>query len=471
MKRLARLHVGNRPIGLGTAICLCLGLAAWSAVGVEAAEPTTAELTAAERGYRWLTEKAYVGVDFDEETFAQVWKQWPEPLRTEARDADDATRRRMAFARYGLTVRPGDASGKPLQYVVDSEGRWGMNCFACHGGEVAGQVVPGLPNAHYALETLTEETRAAKFELSKPLSRMDLGFVFMPLGGTNGTTNAVMFGVALMSFRDADLNFHADRSQPQMTHHDMDAIPWWHFRKRQKIYADGFAQKGHRALMQFMLIRQNGPEKFREWEADFRDVYAYLESLRPPKYPFPIDAPLAARGRKVFEAHCARCHGRYGEQESYPEVVVPIDEIGTDRVRWASLSEAHRAGYAASWFAHYGAEKIDLKPSGYLAPPLDGIWASAPYFHNGSVPTLWHLLRPDQRPEVWRRRSKEYDSQRVGLAVEERSTLPAASSLSKAERREYFDASRFGKSNAGHDYPAALSDEEKTALLEYLKTL
>lgn len=436
-----------------------------------AAETTAQSDSAAQRGYRFLTEKAYLGEDFDEETFAEVWRQWPAPLRTRAEQATPAERRRMAFERYGLTVRPGDSSGKPLQYVVDADGRWVMNCLACHGGEVAGQIVPGLPNANFALETLTEETRAAKIALGKPLSRMDIGSVFMPLGKNVGTTNAVMFGVALMAFRDAELNFRADRARPEMLHHDMDAIPWWHFRKRDRIYIDGFAQKGHRALMQFMLIRQNGPEKFREWESDFRDVYAYLESLRAPRYPFAVNAELAELGRTPFQDHCARCHGTYGERETYPQVVVPLDDIGTDRVRFQSLSAEHRAGYAASWFAHFGEQKTELRPQGYLAPPLDGIWASAPYFHNGSVPTLWHVLHPEGRPVVWNRAGKPYDESRVGLAVDEHRELPAEASQSNADRRRYFDTRRVGKSNAGHRYPDDLTDAEKAAVLEYLKTL
>ncbi len=109
-------------------------------------------------------------------------------------------------------------------------------------------------------------------------------------------------------------------------------------------------------------------------------------------------------------------------------------------------------------------------PAGYVAPPLDGIWASAPYFHNGSVPTLWHLLHPESRPVVWKRSSDGYDERRVGLEVEERAAMPAGK-LPPVERRRHFDTTKPGKSAAGHDYPDQLSEEEKTAVLEYLKTL
>ncbi len=97
-----------------------------------------------------------------------------EPLRSVAEKSTLDERRRMAFERYGLTTRPDD-SGKPLQYVVDDAGNWTMNCFSCHGGSVYGVSTPGAPNNRFALQTMTEEIRATKFRLGKPLSRMDVG--------------------------------------------------------------------------------------------------------------------------------------------------------------------------------------------------------------------------------------------------------------------------------------------------------
>jgi mono/diheme cytochrome c family protein len=299
---------------------------------------------------------------------------------------------------------------------------------------------------------------------------MDIGSYFMPLGGTNGTTNAVMFGVALMWFRDAQLNLVDRKGSPRMVHHDMDAPPWWNFRKRKQIYIDGFAQKGSRALMQFMLVRENGPEKFHEWEADYQDVFAYLESLEPPKFPFAIDSALAEKGRLVFNRQCAECHGTYGPDGAYPGRRVPIDELGTDRTRLDALSPEHRRRYGASWFAEFGRQQTIADPGGYVAPPLDGIWASAPYLHNGSVPTLWHLMNPRERPVVWSRSETGYDAQRVGLQVEVFDEVPQQSADNDAARR-FFDTRKFGKRATGHDFPDALSVEEKKAVLEYLKTL
>jgi len=439
------------------------------AVSAGAMEPA-ADPAAAARGYRNLVDKAYLPPDFHQQTFDEVWQKWPEPLRSQAEKASPDERRKIAFDRYGLTPRPDDPT-KPLQYVVDAQGNWTMNCFACHGGQVNGQVIPGLPNNAYALQTLTDETRSLKLDRGTQLTRMDVGSLFVPLGSTNGTTNAVMFGVALMAFRDADLNVLATPPTPKMTHHDMDAPPWWHFKKKQQLYIDGFAGKGHRGLMQFTLVKQNGPEKFREREDEFRDIYAYLTSIEAPKYPFPIDEKLASEGKAVFNRTCADCHGTYGKGGSYPEMRISIDEIGTDRVRLDALSPQQRDAYGKSWFADYGAKKNVNEPDGYVAPPLDGVWASAPYLHNGSVPTLWHVLNPEQRPKVWHRTSTEgYDQQRVGIEVEELKELPRRL-LPDWERRTYFDTTAFGKSVAGHDFPSALLMSERKAVLEYLKTL
>jgi hypothetical protein len=278
-----------------------------------------------------------------------------------------------------------------------------------------------------------------------------------------------MFGVVLMAYRNADLAVDRDVFLPKLTNHDMDAPPWWHFRRKRMLYADGFAEKGHRGLMPFLLVRTNGPEKFREWEDDFRDIYEYLSSLEPPTYPFPIDQVLAERGRGAFNRVCAECHGTYGSGGNYPERLVPIGEVGTDPVRLTALTPTHRTDLMQSWLGNYGRLACRDNPGGYVAPPLDGIWASGPYFHNGSVPTLWHVLRPAERPVVWRRSPTEYDSERIGPRIETFTDLPAG--VSGPERRTYFDTRAFGKSAAGHEFPSILTEDEKQAVLEYLKTL
>jgi len=427
---------------------------------------------AAERGYMFLIETSLIPPDFSESTFDEVWNVWPEPLRSKAATASPAERRAMAFDRYGLTKRAGDDSGKPLQYVVTPERGWSMNCFACHGGTIYGTPMPGAPNNRFALQSLTEETFQTKLRQGKPPSRMDLGAFAIPLGTTNGTTNAVVFGMGLMNARDSDLNLVF--GPPKFfENHDMDAPPWWYFYKRPSMYIDGFAEKGHRGLMQFTLVPENGPHFYQKHEDNFRDVLAYITSLRPPKYTSPIDQTLASRGKTLFNQNCSHCHGTYGDEWTYPNRRVPLDEIGTDPVRLTALTAEGRKKYADSWFAHAGetdAQQTLADPDGYVAPPLDGIWGSAPYLHNGSVPTLWHLMHPDDRPVIWRPVSVRMDEKKVGLTIEEPSEM-TKNEQDPVVRRSCFDTRQFGKSRAGHTFPDQLSESEKQAVLEYLKTL
>lgn len=441
-------------------------------IGVNAGDP--------ERGYHLLLEKPYLPYDFNEREFSSVWQVWPEPLKSQAEQASPIERRRMAFTRYGLTPRPGvnlattqDEKFPPLQYVVDTQGRWTMNCFSCHGGQIMGQTIPGLSNSRFALQTMSEELREVKQLLypDRALGRMEKASQLVPLGTSRGTTNAVMFGVLLMAMRDLDLNVVPPKGVPRIVHHDMDAPAWWQFKDKDYLYIDAYAARNHRSLMQFMLVRSNGPEKFREWENDFKDIFAYLESIPAPRYPLSINTELAGRGRLVFEKTCAECHGTYGADASYPNRVIPIEEIGTDRVRFTAIAPSDRALYAKSWFTNYGKDHTISETTGYLAPPLDGIWASAPYFHNGSVPTLWHVLHAKERPIVWTQIGQnDYDEKRVGLVVQELDRIPSEIKDPR-ELREYFNTQQFGKKASGHTFPEVLSEDEKQAVLEYLKTL
>ncbi len=430
----------------------------------------------ADAGWDHLLHRAYLPADFDQQVFDELWTTWEQPLRSEAEGADVARRRKMAMDRYGLTPHPDDPS-RSLQYVVDDAGRWSMSCLACHQGTVAGRTIPGAPNTLYALETLTEEVRQVKIRLQKPLGHMDLGGLLMPLGTTVGTTNAVMFGVALLRHRDADLAIIPKSPRFDLAHHDMDAPAWWHYHSRRRIYADAFAPKGHRMLMQFLMVKENGPERFREWEDEFRDIEAWIDALEPPPWEGPVNAARVAEGRELFVTHCGNCHGTYdgprnGPGRSYPERVIAIDEIGTDRDRFDALTADQRKALNDSWFAADTDSISGIEsPIGYVAPPLDGVWASAPYLHNGSVPTLWHLLHPEDRPRVWRRGpANAYDTERVGLAVEVRDAFPPGR-LPAAERRTWFDTSRPGKGATGHTFPDVLDEAGKAAVLEYLKTL
>ena len=447
----------------------CL-LAFWAASALPAEESSPAI-----RGYAALRTHPYLPPDFDEETFGMLWTAWPEPERSAAEKADAATRRRLTFSYYGLMADPasdnaGSSKPLPLGYIVNAEGSWTMNCLACHGGKVAGKVIPGLPNSHIALQTLTDDVRQVKLRTKKKLGHLDLGSLTIPLGASNGTTNAVIFGVALGSYRNPDMSLNRDRKQPVLRHHDVDAPPFWNVRKKTLLYADGHSPKTPRPLMSFVLLPRVTPTTLAEWEPQFADILAWIESVETPQYPFEIDHALATQGERLFNDNCARCHGTYGPSGKYVQRNVDINEVATDPLRFQALPSEYRQWMKDSWISHFGADPVVVDPVGYVAPPLDGIWASAPYFHNGSVPTLWHVLHSENRPVVWKRTEDGYDQQRVGLEIETLDRVPTTVKY-PAHLRRYFDTKLPGKSAAGHTFPNVLSEEQKQAVLEYLKTL
>ncbi len=191
---------------------------------------------------------------------------------------------------------------------------------------------------------------------------------------------------------------------------------------------------------------------------NFNRVTDFLLDVPPPKFPFPIDQAKAAQGKPVWDANCGSCHD-FGTRDVGQ--VTDISEIGTDRHRLDSFSPElvtllHEIDDPPFLFNAY------RKTDGYSNLPTDGMWARAPYLHNGSVPTLWDLLQaPDQRPDIFYRAYNVYDPVNMGFI----------SQGPEAEKGYRFDTSVPGNGNEGHTYGTELTDDEKMALIEYMKTL
>lgn len=195
--------------------------------------------------------------------------------------------------------------------------------------------------------------------------------------------------------------------------------------------------------------------------AAIQRVNQWLLDLPSPKFPFPINPKLAERGKLLFDQQCTMCHA-FGA----PRVgkLVPLADIGTDPNRaqhWTTeaATEFNRQFGKYSWgFSHFQGNT-----GGYVAPALDGIWARAPYLHNGSVPSLQDLLKPvESRPKTFYRGYDVYDPVSVGF-------------ISNVESRRgrgffKFDTALPGNGNGGHVYGTTLPPADKTALIEYLKT-
>jgi hypothetical protein len=190
--------------------------------------------------------------------------------------------------------------------------------------------------------------------------------------------------------------------------------------------------------------------------------------MPPPKYPYPVDAAVSARGATIYAQHCLDCHADHRFRDgvksgTHVGLVDDIDRIGTDRHRL----DSYTAEFAMNQYALYPESEYRFthfrKTNGYANQPLDGIWLRGPYLHNGSVPTLRDLLEvPGNRPSVFYRGYDVFDQERVGFV----STVPFANGQTFFR----FDTALPGNGNGGHLYGTTLPDADKRALVEYMKT-
>jgi mono/diheme cytochrome c family protein len=416
-------------------------------------------------------EKALLGRHFTPGTipvgaYKSVWKVWDPKAVDKPADFDEQLRER-----YGLHPAPYPNGGYPMG-LREAPGlikAVAADCMLCHGGSILGKSYVGLGNSTLDLQTFSEEmaqSTGLKFKGAYSLANV------------RGTTEAGAIAVFLLSMRAPDLTLRDERLELEL-HDDLceDTPAWWLLKKKKTMYYTGGADAHSvRSIMQFMMSPLNSGPSITKEEKTFRDIQAYLLSLEAPKYPFPINKPLAEKGQKLFEQTCARCHGTYGEQWTYPNRIVPLKEIGTDPKRYQGLSPKVGEYYNKTWFAQEKGEDgyKAIASEGYQAPPLDGIWATAPYFHNGSAPTVYHVLNSKARPKIFARsyRTDEaaYDKEKLGWKFEVKEKGPAEDAPG-SERRKIYDTTLPGRSNSGHTFGDKLSDDERMAIIEYLKTL
>lgn len=216
------------------------------------------------------------------------------------------------------------------------------------------------------------------------------------------------------------------------------------------------------------------PERALAIIPDLTDIARYLAHYRPQAFPGPIRTASLPLGQAAYARECARCHGDYDDNLEKPRLLrFPnwAGDVGTDMSRARAFDPELAARVNASAYR----ETISAAATGKLAAPLlSGVWASAPYFVNGSVPTLRHLLEPATRPERFMTGGHRLDFARVGLALE-----PNASGLWRdgSGYRGFagavaIDTRKPGFSNRGHEQEVSgLTPDERDALLEYLKLL
>ena len=387
--------------------------------------------------------------------------------------------------RYGLQAAP--AGDLPVGLAPSGDGMVSVTCLLCHEGRSPdGELVVGLGNARLDLQGLYDDliTLPAAFEalrqrpLPEPYKTL-VASIPVPSApppipamtrrtGAAGATDAMGLGIALGALaagRDgvaARLGFQTP-------------APWWTTAFKPRRYADGSVVfGGHRTMMATLLGLGMDEGQLVSLDAAFADVEHYLVTLAPPRWPFdPPDPSAVAAGRELFRARCSACHGTYeAPGAAFPDRVVALAEVGTDPLRVTAFGEDEEAVVNA---LIRDPDHPMRRTGGYLAPPLSGIWASAPYFHNGAVPDLLGVLDSSARPARWRRTGDgpaEYDRERVGWRFEvPASPTPSDRPPATVEARRIHETGQPGLSNRGHTMGDGLGPDERRALLAYLVTL
>ncbi len=360
------------------------------------------------------------------------------------------------------------------------------NCLLCHAGYFNGELIIGLGNEFLDFTTDPsanaeqvgayiddeEEARewkkwADRIETIAPYSRTD----------TIGMNPAVNLTFALMAHRNPETlawSKTALLEPPPEKPLPVSVPPWWRVKKKNALFYNTEGRGDHaRIMMLAATLCTDSVQEARRIDAFAADIRAYLASLEAPRYPFAIDADLAARGGLLFEQNCTRCHGSYGDHPGYPNLVFDYAEIGTDPELAKFFTSAENLRFVL-WFnqSFFGEDSRGEPAPGYIAPPLDGIWATAPYFHNGSVPTIEGVLNSAARPRYWLYPTAPSDFNTDTLGWNH-GVLGYGKQEAKAkdERKRIYDTTTAGYSNSGHTYGDHLSPAERHALIEYLKTL
>ncbi|MBC7889733.1 MAG: c-type cytochrome [Ferruginibacter sp.] len=357
------------------------------------------------------------------------------------------------------------------------------NCLQCHAQVFDGKLVVGLGNslsdytvnregAALFAETLLKKltgSEVKKYEAARNFIVSVKTIAPQLIAPVKGVNLADRLAYLLVSHRDPQTLQWSDQNLMALPD---DIIPtdvpaWWLLKKKNAMFYNGFGRGDFgRFLMASNLLTVSGTAEAIEVDSHFNDVLAYINSIQPPPYPKPIDAAKATEGKTIFMASCKKCHGTYGADATYPNLLIPASIIKTDSMLYTAnySNPQFIEWFNKSWFTT-GDHPAKLVPyRGYIAPPLDGIWVTAPYMHNGSVPNLEAMLNSKIRPAYWQRSFSNpgynYD-------------IPGWNFITKTEPgdSEVYNTTLKGYSNKGHYFGDKFSKEERLALIEYLKTL
>jgi mono/diheme cytochrome c family protein len=424
------------------------------------------------KGYHVMVNAGYVSCGVPYSAYARVFGKATDAQKIPGREGHNAD------LPYNLTATIAKSG---VEIVAP-------NCLSCHAGVLDGKLMVGLGNAQGDFTSdPTSTSEAVGFLLTDEAEKTewrrwaDRVKAIGPWSQTKvvGTNPADSFTAVLFAHRDRKTLAWSETpllDLPPKIVLPTDVPPWWRMKKKTSMFYTAGGRGDHaRIMMTASTLCTDSVEEAKTIDSWFPDVRAWIASLEPPKWTRAIDSTLTEKGRVVFETTCSRCHGTYGASGSYPNLLVAIEDVNTDSA--VAIGGAQFGAQYVKWFneSFYGELATFDPQKGYVAPPLDGIWATAPFFHNASVPTLEGVIDSSKRPKFWTRvgytgAAAEYDELAVGW---KHTALPAGQSSEPDERKRtrIYDTTLTGHGNGGHTFGDALSDVQRTALLEYLKTL
>lgn len=426
--------------------------------------------------------------------------------------------------------RGGDLMGLSIIHTDKGAG-FTFSCAGCHTGDLFGRPVIGLtnrfPRANVFFirgKTVTRMVASPFFALSMgsdagetemyQRTRHNTRFVSGKRPEVLGLDTSLAHVALSLARRTRDPYASKDWSKPLFPDDEplatmpADSKPavWWNLKYKNRWLSDGSVVSGNPIVTNLLwneIGRGSDLVELEQWlnrnEQRVKELTSAVFAAEAPRITefFPaerIDLARAKRGQAVFEAHCARCHGHYDKMwdvsgaEKLPlneqlrtrlvryHQSTPVMDVGTDPYRHRGMRSLLRLNELQ--ISQRNGVTIEQQ-SGYVPPPLVGIWARWPYFHNNSAPTLCAVLSPaPMRPEsYWAGEAKDpeldFDFDCNGYPTGDKTPAEWQS------RREYFyDTSRAGMSRSGHDERILLRDgrevlsvEDRKDLIQYLQTL
>jgi mono/diheme cytochrome c family protein len=386
---------------------------------------------------------------------------------------------------FGMAPSAGD--GEPL--------KWTVNCVTCHTAEIDGVAYFGAGTKTFDDKWLGDALKMLTNDRWRGVMLRNPGDEALAAAANRILTTHHHDKIDSLT-RARSTAFAASHVELYMRPHqgampavdevgrgDVKTPPLWH--TAAKIQSGRWYTDGSFHGRVPMMASSMELEKDRPFDALVQTVIptikqefdSVISHLRPPPYPYAIDRALAERGRELFyskELRCSRCHGDYDGQGNVRWPGVHTD-VGTDRSRRDVVSDGFIDAFHASPLAAEGSLE---RSEGYAATPLTGAWANYPYLHNGSVPTLYHLLGPvSERPKIFSvLAARHFDRERVGQVLFLDPDDGARGNLQLLRRfgndRDWFNTAREGCGNGGHDmWDRIKTDDNRRALIEYLKTL